>query len=125
MRPRKFILSDAQKKYETIKINTVILHGVILPKTFYNIISKIQRKFLRLRNHPVSQPNAILPQKTKLKYTIDDLQFQFRNGTDSELYFFIFEKQINDLTLHFYLTFSTQHVLQNLLFLRLFGFYNI
>lgn len=123
--PRKFRLSRAQKKYRTLTSKIGIFNKYITPLNFFQIISRIQHLYLLKRSNIVTQENIVVPQKTRIKYTLQDLPFIFRNNKEKDFYSFVFERQINDLTLDFYLTFSKPHILENFLFLQLFGFFSI
>ena len=122
MPPRKFRLSNAQKKYRTLIPKTGIFNKYITPLKFFQIISYIQHLYLLKHDNIQVQENVLNLQKNRIKYSLQDLPFIFRNNKEKDFYSFVFERQNNDLTLDFYLIFSKPHVLQNLLFLQLFGF---
>jgi len=123
--PRKFRLSKAQKKYRTLTSKIGIFNKYITPLKFFRIISRIQYLYIFKRTNIPAEENIVVPQKTRIKYSLQDLSFIFRNNKEKDFYSFVFERQINDLTLDFYLIFSNPHVLQNFLFLQLFGFFCI
>jgi hypothetical protein len=125
LHPRKFRLSKAQKKYRTLTSKTGIFNKNITPLKFFQIISHIQHLYFFKRDNILVQENTVIPQKIRVKYTLQDLPFIFRNNKEKDFYSFVFERQINDLTLDFYLIFSKSHILHNFLFLQLFGFFTI
>lgn len=125
LHPRKFQLSKAQKKYRTLISKMGIFNKYITPINFCEIISRVQRLYFRNRTNILTEENGVVPQNFRTKYTLQDLPFIFRNNKEKDFYSFVFERQINDLTLDFYLVFSKPHILQNFLFLQLFGFFTI
>jgi len=122
---RKFRLSKAQRKYRTLTSKIGIFNKYITPLKFFQVISRIQQLYLFKQSSISLQENVIIPQKIRIKYSLQELSFIFRNNKEKDFYSFVFERQINDLSLDFYLIFSTPHILQNFLFLQLFGFFMI
>lgn len=125
LRPRKFRLSKAQKKYRTLISKKGIFYKYMSPIDFCKIISYIKALYFRKRDNIPVQENVVIPQKLGIKYELQELPFIFRNNKEKDFYSFVFERQVNDLTLDFYLIFSKPHIVQNFLYLQLFGFFSI
>jgi hypothetical protein len=118
---RQFILSAAQKKYQTLGPQYPIFYIKLRQHEFYKMFDKLQRKVISNKFIKPIFEDAVFPQHGKFVYILRDVPFQFYNG--SLAYREVFEQQINDLTLKFYFKFDRQFILQNIFYFQFFRFF--